>query len=422
MTNKNLLQEAIAEAKTIREAAIANAKEALGETLTPHLKEMLSLKLQEMDEEDDLDEERLNGTSTADGISAGDHGNEIGVNSPINEDEDEEAESEEEEEEEENPEEEKEEEEEEDLDPNDPDFGDKLKDLIRDIIAQESGEEGEESEEGEEFPKPEAGLEGSEDSNQIDIDELLAELAEGEMAYNKPKSYVEPGINNPYGTKGKKDTYKTKGDGYTTGVDEEDLDENMIGELPHYIQTVKDALDTLDSDQLSGVIGGAGAAALVALGKALEKTGLLDKISKKVGSLGVNKPSDLGGPSGPNEDLQEALKAVKTLRTQLQEVNLLNAKLLYVNKVFKSNNLTESQKVDVISTFDKAETVREVKLVFETVSKNVVTKRPIAIKEHLSFASKPTGNASTTAAPKEIISEVSDQVKRMQFLAGIKTN
>ena len=57
MSNKDLLKQAIAEAKTIREAAIANAKEALEETLTPHLKEMLAQKLQEMEEEDDVNED-----------------------------------------------------------------------------------------------------------------------------------------------------------------------------------------------------------------------------------------------------------------------------------------------------------------------------------------------------------------------------
>ena len=55
-TNKDLLKQAIAEAKTIREAAIANAKEALEETLTPHLKEMLAQKLQEMEDKEDEDE------------------------------------------------------------------------------------------------------------------------------------------------------------------------------------------------------------------------------------------------------------------------------------------------------------------------------------------------------------------------------
>jgi predicted transcriptional regulator len=118
-----------------------------------------------------------------------------------------------------------------------------------------------------------------------------------------------------------------------------------------------------------------------------------------------------------SEELEEALATVAELRTQLQEVNLLNAKLLYVNKVFKANNLTESQKVNVVAAFDKAETVKEVKLVFETVSKNVVTK-PVTIKEHKSFASKAAGTAAT-AGKKEIISEVSEQVARWQKLAGI---
>ena len=50
MANKDLFKQAIAEAKSVREAAIANAKEALEETLTPHLKDMLAAKLQEMED------------------------------------------------------------------------------------------------------------------------------------------------------------------------------------------------------------------------------------------------------------------------------------------------------------------------------------------------------------------------------------
>ena len=50
MANKDLFKQAIAEAKSVREAAIANAKEALEESLTPHLKDMLAAKLQEMDD------------------------------------------------------------------------------------------------------------------------------------------------------------------------------------------------------------------------------------------------------------------------------------------------------------------------------------------------------------------------------------
>ncbi len=55
-TNRDLLKEAIADAKAVKEMAIANAKAALEESFTPQLKSMLSAKLQEMEEEEDLDE------------------------------------------------------------------------------------------------------------------------------------------------------------------------------------------------------------------------------------------------------------------------------------------------------------------------------------------------------------------------------
>jgi len=382
MTNKDLLKEAIAEATTIREAAIANAKEALEESITPHLREMLAQKLQEMDL-DEEEMERPNGTETEDGTIGGDHGN------IVKEDDEEDTEETEEEEED-----------EEDLDPNDPDFSEKLKDLVRDIVAQETG--------AEEVPGEE-GLEDMEDDNTIDIDtdnvdeinidELLAELDEmnEDDGYEKVKEVPGKGTNS-YSRKlssKRDDTSGTPGDGYM----EEEVDENW---------------------------GGGAAAGNFSVKKGQKDEGDLDKwiaaIATKTGQTVKSLKDKIMGTSSSqatqtSEDLQEALKAVKILRNQLQEVNLLNAKLLYVNKVFKSNNLSEGQKVNVIAAFDKAETVKEVKLVFETVSKNVVVKKPTTVKEHRSFASKATG---MTAAPKkEIISEVSEQVLRMQKLAGI---
>ena len=121
------------------------------------------------------------------------------------------------------------------------------------------------------------------------------------------------------------------------------------------------------------------------------------------------------------EQLDEALETIETLKKDLNEVNLLNSKLLYVNKIFKSNDLSESQKVNIIAAFDKAESVKEVKLVFETVSDSVISKKEATktIKESktkLGMASKAGG---TTAAKPEVIAEVSDTVRRMQKLAGI---
>ena len=118
------------------------------------------------------------------------------------------------------------------------------------------------------------------------------------------------------------------------------------------------------------------------------------------------------------EELAQALETIEQLKKDLHETNLLNSKLLYVNKIFKANNLSESQKVNVIAAFDKAETVKEVKLVFETVSENVVTTKKDTVSESKlkGMASKATG---TTASKPEVISEVSDAVRRMQKLAGI---
>ena len=99
-------------------------------------------------------------------------------------------------------------------------------------------------------------------------------------------------------------------------------------------------------------------------------------------------------------------------------MNILNSKLLYVNKIFKSNNLSESQKVNIIAAFDKAETVKEVKLVFETVSDNIVDvkKENVSEAKVKGMASKATG---TTASKPEGEIVLSEAAQRMQKLAGI---
>ena len=340
MSNQDLFKQAIAEAKTIREAAIANAKEALEESLTPHLKDMLAAKLQEMEEAEDeiMNEEDM--INNPEGSTA--HGNVA------------EAEEEEEAEEVEGEEGEEEEAEEEDIDVKDMSV-EELKDLIRDIVAQEvGGEEGEEELPGEDEGKIGADdMQGVDGEEEIDINEILAELAE---------------------------------------MDKEDT---MEEGLEDWIDKISAKLQKAGKDS--------------ALGKAINKA--IESLPETEKHSGAHKISE------ESEELEEALATIGQLRTQLQEVNLLNAKLLYVNKVFKANNLTEGQKVNVVAAFDKAETVKEVKLVYETVSKNVVSK-PVAIKEHKSFASKAAGTA-TVAGKKEVISEVNEQVARWQKLAGI---
>jgi hypothetical protein len=132
-------------------------------------------------------------------------------------------------------------------------------------------------------------------------------------------------------------------------------------------------------------------------------------------SVGDNPLATAAGTNEAMEDeLAEAMKTIEALKSELNEINLLNAKLLYTNKIFKSKNLNESQKVKVLSSFDKATTVGEVKMVFETLNEGIKVKKD-TIKENLGSASKATLSPNV----KKPIVESNDAFLRMQKLAGI---
>ena len=123
------------------------------------------------------------------------------------------------------------------------------------------------------------------------------------------------------------------------------------------------------------------------------------------------------GKKKAEKDLEEALATVASLKETISEMNLLNSKLLYCNKLFRANALTEAQKVKVIDALDKSATTGEAKLVFETLQESFaftgVEKR--AIKEGLGRASKASG-----VAPQKVITEsVDETVSRFQKLANI---
>jgi hypothetical protein len=130
---------------------------------------------------------------------------------------------------------------------------------------------------------------------------------------------------------------------------------------------------------------------------------------------GYGKDED-DSKSKMEEELAQALATIDELRSSIQEVNLLNAKLLYMNKVFKGTNLTESQKVDVVKTFDKAESAKEAKLVYESIitsfAKKAETKS--AIKESVGFASKAVGMITNSGAK---VIETDAQYNRWEKLA-----
>jgi hypothetical protein len=114
-------------------------------------------------------------------------------------------------------------------------------------------------------------------------------------------------------------------------------------------------------------------------------------------------------------EMEEAKETIEELRSTLNEVNLLNAKLLYMNKVFKAKTLTESQKVKVVSAFDRANSVKEVKNVYTTLSESLATPKKVIKESYNAFASKPSG-----FNVKQNITEMDPFIKRMQTLAGIK--
>jgi hypothetical protein len=117
-------------------------------------------------------------------------------------------------------------------------------------------------------------------------------------------------------------------------------------------------------------------------------------------------------------ELEEAIDTIKAQSTELNEVNLLNAKLLYTNKIFKAKSLTESQKVKVLTAFEKAANVNEVKLVFETLTEsiNAKMKRKTVNEGIVGSASKVV---STPKVEKQPIVESNEMVSRFQKLAGI---
>ena len=118
------------------------------------------------------------------------------------------------------------------------------------------------------------------------------------------------------------------------------------------------------------------------------------------------------------EEINEIRKQAERLAQKVNETNLINAKLLYLNKIMNKHNLNEGQKVKVIAAFDRAASVKEAKIVFESLNGALVVKTQgtkTSLKESLGFASKAAGNSTK----RQIIAEADVQVARWQKLAGI---
>ncbi len=377
MANRDLLKEAIAEAKSVKETAIANAKLALEEAFTPHLKSMLSAKLEEMDIDEDVNEE----TEPVEEMDAPSFERK---NSPA---------------------------------------GDSLKDLAPKKVGQTTVQEEEE----------------------INLDELLAEL---ELDENARTDAEEEGYKD--GIKDEKEDMKedertdAEEEGYLDGekdekedmedkddeeIDLEDMSEDDLkgfiedvikdmvadGEIEPGDEFVEDEVEVEDVEDID-------VEDEVSVDVEIDEVENLDeKMTKKEKAEGDDrKKDDKIEAETEKMRFKEALDEIDALKVELQEVNLLNAKLLYTNKIFKAKNLTEDKKVKVLKAFDKAVDIRQAKTIFETLTEGLVDKvsKP-SINESIKrgAASKATG--LKPKATKQPIIESNEVFDRMRKLAGL---
>tara|TARA_Y100000593_G_C4306320_1_gene335961 strand:+ start:749 stop:1864 length:1116 start_codon:yes stop_codon:yes gene_type:complete len=368
----NLLKEAIADAKAVRETALANAKAALEEAFTPRLQSMLSQKLKE-DEFGDEEE------------------------GAYEEDEDEVAE---EGEDEEKP---------LDVDVEDegPESGDEGEaEIPDDEGGDEAYDDGDDVEDGEEPVDDDVAVEPESEEEDLDVEAIIRELEaeEGEEEAEEDEGGEEEVA----------ETVEVNGQKYTL-VKEEDDEEEVSEEV----------------DQSSGV------------GNSDEEGYEEESFDDKTPPLKVSEGHDdivdlselldeLEGEETEEDDeevaeevnkLQSSLKehrdVIKYLKGKLNEVNLLNAKLLFTNKLFKTYNLNNNQKLRVVETFDRAKNTREIKLIYSTLAESFAGKTSgVKVnKINESFASKPV--KSTKPSKKAIINEGSDMAARFKKLAGI---
>ena len=393
MANKDLFKQAIAEAKSVREAAIANAKEALEETLTPHLKDMLAAKLQEM-ETPEVEEEVVNESEevkeveeTVEEAKKDEDMDEGKKDDDMDESIEEEAKEE---------------------------VSEELEEVEVTAEEDEAEDDSEESEDEADHDEPaeEEEVDGDEDISKLSVDQfkdMIRDIIAQEVGGDAPADDMDAGDIEGMGDEAPIDDVPAI-DAPEEGEEEIDLDE-LIKELDSLTETEveegkKDKEDKMEEEALEEDTNN-------------EQDATADSAHHNVNR--TNKKFPNGASHTVSEEVEEkseldqALETIETLQKQLNEVNILNAKLLYVNNIFKANNLSESQKVNVIAAFDKAETVKEVKLVYETVADNVGTKKETTIKEHKGSASKATG--TTASKPEQIV--LSEAVLRMQKLAGI---
>ena len=360
----DLLKDAIADAKAVRETALENAKIALEEAFTPRLQSMLSKKIQSEIEDDEVEEGEHDGDDEVE--EEGYHEN--------------------------------------DEDPSDEAPAEPEMDMEEDEDEPEAKEEGiieidgvkyapVVSEEEHEEDEVEEGEHEEEEDTDLDLEAVIKEL-ESEL----------------------------------DEAEEDDDDKEEVEEEVDQTSGIGSSDNKSGSADKSSAIGTKDKAKFESVEVTEEKDEDGDEVEEDIDLEEVLKAlsedehedeeEDKNEVAKLQSDLDEHRNVVKYLRSKLNEVNLLNAKLLFTNKLFRSNGLTNEQKMKVVETFDRAANLREVKLVYSTLAESFSSKQTKnVIKESKGSASKVV--ASTKSKKQEVIAEGHEMRDRFKKLAGI---
>jgi len=364
----DILKEAIADAKALRATALENAKIALEEAFTPRLKSMLSQKIQSEDEEYGEGEGEVgsgDGHMEAEGeheVEERMHGEDEEEVEERMKDEDEEEVSEEME------------------DENEDEVSEEMEDENEDEVSEEMEDEGEHMEdEGEHM---------EDEEDELDLESVIRELEEeldtsdiGDAENKEPSERAsdssEVGAQGPEGE----------------GADEEGGKENSEDEVVKEPVTEADEMEDEDDDiDLEEVI------------KALsEEEGMEDEDEE-------DKVDEM------KTQLKEYKDTIGYLREKLNEVNLMNAKLLFTNKLFRGFGLNNNQKLQVVEQFDRTKNLREIKLVYTTLAESFKGNGNKRVNESKGQASKAV---ASTEPKKEVLSEGMEMKNRFKKLANL---
>jgi hypothetical protein len=358
-TNSKLLKEAIADAKAVRETAIANAKIALEEAFTPRLQSILSKKLQaEMEDMDDEEEEVVEDLGSSE-IGTEDNEEPAAVADDASTDLG--AESEEE----------------------DAEVGEEDENL--DVVSEEEYDSEEEMTEEDEIEISDEEEIEDEDEDELDLESIIREL---ESELDEEDENQDGVQDDPTGATMEEE-------------DEMDFDSDEEDEMEMNFDSEEES----DEDDVID----------------------LDEILREMG-YGDDEEEVTEEEEGEDEmqvaqtELKNAYSTIQELRKTINEVNLLNAKLLYANKLFRGYNLTNEQKVKVVENLDRTTSVREVKLVYATLAESMKftgTERKVVSTKKTMTEGLASKISASTAPKKEIIAESNELANRFKELAGI---